>query len=291
MTGPDNPRFDYSAIIDRPALRWPGGARLALCIVPNIEFFHYGLPGTSVNERSAQFPPDVINYSWREYGSRVGVWRLMECLDAHRLRATVALNAEVCLYRARIVEEGLARGWEFMGHGMTNSRRHVGMSADEERGEIGRTLEIIGEATGRRPQGWLGPGLLETDRTLDLLAEAGVTYVCDWVADDQPFLLRSTNGPVVALPYSVDVNDIGLFLRQGLTGAEFARMLRDQFDTLYAESQRTAKVMTISLHPFLTGQPYRIAYLDRALRYILSHVGVWAATGGEIVSAYLGSPA
>jgi peptidoglycan/xylan/chitin deacetylase (PgdA/CDA1 family) len=174
-----------------------------------------------------------------------------------------------------------------MGHGTTSSRVLLGLSEDEERAEIADTLARIEQATGRRPRGWLGVGLEETMRTLDLLAEAGVEYVGDWCADDQPFPLQVARGRLVAMPYTLELNDIPLFMGQHRTGAEFYATIRDQLDTLYEEGADSGRVMAISLHPYLVGQPHRARYLDRALAYIAAHSHVWLATGSEILDAYL----
>lgn len=286
----DNPRFGYSPIVIRPPLHWPGGARLALWVVVNIEWFHYGVPGISINEKSTAYPPDVSNYAWREYGARVGVWRLMECLDPWNIRATVALNAGVCRHRKAIVDACVDRNWELMGHNMSNTRLVPQITAelgeDGERRFIAECLDLIYETSGQRPQGWLGSALAESEHTPDLLAEAGLSYLADWVADDQPFYLQTKSGPLVNVPYSLDINDIQLFLGKGFSGPEYVRIMQDQFDTLYRESERGGRVMIIPLHPFVLGQAYRIRYLGEALQYILGHEGVWPATGGEIARAY-----
>jgi peptidoglycan/xylan/chitin deacetylase (PgdA/CDA1 family) len=174
-----------------------------------------------------------------------------------------------------------------MGHGYINARRMTDLDLDEQRQTILTCVRTIKEATGRAPRGWLGPGLAETWETPALLAEAGFDYVADWVNDDQPFRLRTTAGPLVALPYSVEVNDIPAFLDQKFTGPEFVQVARDQFDTLYREGERSGQVMALALHPFLLGQASKIRYLDEILGYITRHPDVWLATGSEIVDAYL----
>jgi allantoinase len=282
----NNARYDYSAIITRPPLRWPNDARVAVWVIPNIEHFHIDRPGTALRPESAQQAPDVYNFAWRDYGLRVGIWRLMAILDKYKIRATVALNAEVCDHYPLIVQEGVKRGWEFMGHGLTNSQRLAGLSEEEERDVIARTLARIEQAVGRRPRGWLGPGLAETWRTPDLLAEAGIEYVGDWCADDQPFPMRVAQGELIAMPYTVELNDIPLFLHHHFTGQQFYEAIRDQFDVLYQEGRESGRVMAIALHPFITGVPHRAKYLDQALAYVTGHRYVWLATGSEILDAY-----
>jgi len=282
----ENPRYDFSPIVDRPPLRWPNGARVAVWVIPNVEYFEFDLPGTTFRPPPREMP-DVINYSWRDYGPRVGIWRTMDTLDRFGIRGTAALNSLVCRHHPRIVEEMLKRDWELMGHGTTNSRSIVGLSEDAERELIQSTLREIRECTGQTPRGWLSPGLGETYKTPDLLAEAGIQYVCDWVADDQPFVIKVRRGTLLAMPYTVELNDIPLFIGQNRTGQQYFETIRDQFDILYREGEANGRVMAISLHPFLVGVPHRLKYLERALEYISRHSGVWLATGGEIADSYL----
>jgi len=282
----ENPRYDYSPIIDRPPLSWPNGARVALWVIPNVEYFEFDLPATLFRPPPREMP-DVINYSWRDYGSRVGIWRMMETLDRFGVRGTVALNSLVCRHHPRITEEMLKRDWELMGHGNTNSRGIVGLTEDAERQVIESTIREIREFTGQTPRGWLGPGLGETYNTPDLLAEAGIQYVCDWVADDQPFQMKVRRGALLAMPYTLELNDIPLFIGQNRTGQQYFETIRDQFDILYREGETNGRVMAISLHPFLIGVPHRARYLEKALEYISGHSGVWLATGGEIADWYL----
>jgi allantoinase len=272
---------------EREPISWPGGARIALWVVPNIEHYAIDRPSTSIYPATSTLAPDVLNYSWRDYGPRIGIWRLMEVLDRHGIRGTVALNSDVCKVNPQIVEEGMKRDWEFMGHGINNSNLMAGLEEDAERQVIETVLGTIEQATGQRPRGWLSPALTETFNTPDLLAEAGVRYVSDWVNDDQPYPMRVRSGTLVSMPYSIEVNDIPVFLAQGQSGPEFERLLRDQFDVLYQEAANTGKVMSICLHPFLIGLPFRSLYLDRALDHIVSHDEVWLATGGEIADYYI----
>jgi peptidoglycan/xylan/chitin deacetylase (PgdA/CDA1 family) len=279
-------RRPYVPIVKRPKLEWPNGAHLAVWVVPNIEHWEAEmLTGTTISS-PAKEPPDVPNFNWREYGLRVGVFRTIDTLRRLDIKGTVALNSRVCDLYPEIMDTCLDLGWEFMGHGRTNSVGLSGMSEDDERALIPDVLATIERRTGKRPRGWLGPGLAETDRTLDLLAEAGVEYVSDWVSDDQPYPLASDHGTVIAMPYSLEMNDIGTFLRRGFTGPQYAEMLTDQFDVLYAESKRTAKVMCIATHPYITGVPFRAKHLEAALSYMRDKKRAWFATGSEILDAY-----
>src|SRR5262249_50559364 len=228
----------------------------------------------------------VINYAWRDYGIRVGLWRIADVLDSAGIRATVALNAMVCDVFPKAVEEMKRRGWEFMGHGITNSSTLANVPVSEEREVIRTTLRTIQRATGKRPRGWLGPGLTETFNTLDLLAEEEIVYVGDWNSDDQPFAMKVKKGKLFAVPYGMDINDMSLINRLGYTGEQYLRALTDQFDTLYADSENTARVMGVPLHPFLMGQPWRTPYLKKAISLFKQHERVWVSKGSQIVEAY-----
>ena len=289
--GPYGP-FPYSPIIHRPPLKWPKGERLALWVIPNIEFFSLedrvpagaGGPGTP--------PPDIPTWAARDYGNRVGVFRLMKVLDRYGIRATVALNSNLCAQHPEIIEEGKKRGWEWMGHNETNTKRLNEVLPEEERRIIHDSLATIERATGRRPAGWLGSGLQETWHTLDLLAAEGGKYVCDWTNDDQPYLMSLEGGrQLVSVPYSVELNDKPAFEWHSRTAAEFGDMIRRQFDVLYEEGAESGRVMAIALHPYLTGMPHRIGALDAALEYVCRHDGVWRATGAEIASCFLAQAA
>ena len=280
----DHHRFDYSPIIKRKPLTWPNGARVAVWIIPNIEHFEFDLPGTAL------FPlnlvPDVLNYGWRDYSVRVGVWRLMDTLDKYGVRATVALNAAVCEHYPIIIEEGKKRNWEFMGHGMTNSQLLSGLPEEEERKVIRQTIHTITQSVGRAPQGWLGPALAETFITPDLLAEEGIRYLCDWCNDDQPYAMKVKKGQLLSVPYSIELNDIPFFIGKGNSGADFLQAIKDQFDVLYEEGKTNGRVMAIALHPFIISVPYRHKYFAEALEYICRHREVWLATGSEIANWY-----
>jgi peptidoglycan/xylan/chitin deacetylase (PgdA/CDA1 family) len=282
--------FRYVPIHKRPALRWPNGARLALWVNPNIEFFRLDdvMPG-NVNERVAREHarvPNVRNWSVRDYGNRVGVWRIMKVLERYGIRASTALNSEVCEHHPEVVEEARRLHWEPIGHGETNALRINEMDPQRERDSIFAALERIEQAWGTRPVGWLGPGLAETWHTLEHLSDAGIRYVCDWVNDDQPYTMDIGRPRLVSLPYSVQTNDVPAYFDMKCSVPEFERMLRAQFDVLYREGEDSGRVMAIAVHPFVSGQPHRIGALDAALEYICSHEGVWRATGREIVEHY-----
>lgn len=277
-------RYDYSPIWDRE-FELPDDNSIALCVIPNIEHFRFDI---SYPSDSSEQVPEVKNYSWREYGVRVGIWRLMKILDKYGVRATVALNAEVCEYEPEVVKAGMERNWEFMGHGVTNSKRLNGLDEEQERKVIRESKERIAEFTGEQPKGWLSPGLVETFSTPDILAEEGFDYVCNWRNDDQPYSMNVRHGELIAMPCSAEIDDIPMLTRRNYTGPEFEQTIKDQFDVLYQESNMdgNAKVMTIEIHPYLTGQPHRSKYLDNVLEYITDHDHVWKTTLGEISEYY-----
>jgi len=280
--------FPYSPIISRPKLTWPGGAQVALWVIPNIEFFSLAEKVPLGSGGSGAPVPDVPAWSARDYGNRVGVFRLMEVLDRHGIRATVALNSDVCAHHPQIIAEGRERQWEWMGHNESNTRRLNEAPPGEEAGIIQRALATIAQATGTRPAGWLGSGLQETWETLDLLAAAGCDYVSDWTNDDQPYMMTLEGGKrLVAMPYSHEINDKPAFERAHRTADEFREMICRQFDVLYREGAQSSRMMAIAIHPYLTGVPHRIDAFDAALAYICRHERVWKATGAEIARHYL----
>ena len=282
--------FPYSAINRRPKLELPGGARVALWVVTNIEFFALDkpMPGDS-NERPKGGDPTPMVRHWaqHDYGNRVGVYRLMELLAAHGIRSTVALNSSVCDHHPQIVEDCVKLGWETVGHCRTNTERLTEVPPKLERAVIRESLDRIARATGKRPVGWLGAGLQETWNTLDHLADEGCIYVADWVNDDQPYAMDVGGRRLVSVPYSYELNDTAAIVRNKYTPGEFERMIRDQFEVLWREGAESGRVMAICLHPYITGQPHRIPALARALAHIDHFEGVWKATGEEIARHYL----
>lgn len=283
----EHTRYVYSPVIKRKNLKWPNGARVALWVCPNIEYFHIDKPiTTGISGPPSPHLPDVHAYSLRDYGSRIGVFRLMDVLDKHGIRASVMLNADVCERYPIILEEGKKRNWEWLGHGVTNNLRMIDYPPEEERNIIRQVKETITAAVGTPPKGWLGPGLAETFNTPDHLAAEGFEYLCDWCCDDQPFPMRVSHGRMIGIPYEQGVNDILVLSRWQHTPEEYLRMVRDQFDILYKEGAESGRVMCLPLHPFIIGLPFRIKYLDEALQYICSHQGVWRATGWEIADWY-----
>ena len=279
-------RIAYSAAPDRAPLKWPGGARVALWVAPNIEHYEYLPQIVRVRDPWPRTPhPDILGYGLRDYGNRVGVWRLMELFDRFQLPCTVSLSMSVLQMYPDITEAMLKRSWELMSHGLYNTRYHWGMGEAEERAAIDECQQIHRRFTGKPLAGWFSPAASNTLNTPDLVAEAGLCYLCDLYHDDQPTPIAVRAGELFSLPYSMEIND-SIAWRRGQEGAAFARKIRDEFDTLYAEGAQSGKVMNIAVHPFIMGQPHRIGHLASALEYVLGHSGVWCATGSEIIACY-----
>ncbi|MQB44609.1 polysaccharide deacetylase family protein [Rhizobium sp. ICMP 5592] len=282
----ENTLYDYSPIIDRPKIAWPNGARVAFYVGLNVEHFELGKPSTSIWQGTAHLQPDPLNHGWRDYGTRVGIWRMIESFDRHGIRPSVLLNSDVVAHYPEIIEAGRRRNWAWLAHGKTNSMLHANMAPEEERHFLTDVIDTIEHATGQRPKGWMGPGLTETFETPRILKELGLSYVLDWTADDQPFALNVSG--MISVPYSVELNDLLLFGANGLTGEQFYQTVVDQFDQLYADSASSGRVMALALHPFVVGQAFRAKYLDKALAYIAAHEGVWLTTSDEIAAHYAG---
>ncbi|OBF35523.1 polysaccharide deacetylase [Mycolicibacterium peregrinum] len=275
------PPFAYSPITERPPICWPGGARVAVYIGLNVEHFLVDRPSTSIWPGTAELTPDALNYGWWDYGARVGIWRTIDTLDRHGIRPSVLLNTAVIEHHPQIVAAGVERNWAWLAHGQTNSILHTGLAVDEERRILTSIADDIADATGRRPLGWMGPGLTETAHTPDLLAELGFHYVLDWTNDDQPYPL--TVPGMLSVPYSVELNDLLIF-GKGFTGGEFVQMVIDQYEQLHADSATSGRVMALALHPFVIGQPFRHKYFDQVLQFLAAQPDVWLTTSDEIAA-------
>ncbi len=283
-----SPRYDFEPIINRKPVPFPDGKRLAVMIYVNIEHVPFGSTALAhaVYPGTLQFSPDILNHGWRDYGNRVGLWRIMRAMDRYGFRGTVNLNSDVCREYPQIIEEGNRRRWEWCGQGDNNTSIATLMSEDEERAFIHKNLAIIEKATGKRPKGWLGMCLAESLHSPDLLAEAGIEYVSNYTHDELPVELRVKSGSLITMPYTLEINDVPAILGKGTPAETFGQMIKDQFDVLYEDAIELPRVMSISLHPFITGQPFRMKYIEQALAYIASHNAVWLTTGGEINDWY-----
>ena len=260
-------RVPYQSIVNRPPLKLPGNARVVVCNIVNVEVWE----PTGAMPRAVLSPPmgspllpDIPNWSWHEYGMRVGFWRILEALSSRNMKATFALNGATCRMYEEVCTAALHAGWEFMGHGMVQRPMH---KVEDQLAAIRETMEEIRKFTGKAPRGWESPGRTETDDTLDNLAACGIEYVADWVLDDQPVSLKSSKGTITSVPYTVELNDVVISAVQQHASDEMLKRGKAQFDRLYLDGLKTPRVMTISVHPYLSGVPHRIAYLVHA------HVG------------------
>lgn len=275
-------RIPYQAIVDRPRLRLPDGKRIAVWVIVNVEEWRIEkpMPRTVLPPPMGQpLLPDVPNWSWHEYGMRSGFWRHWKALTERDIPTTLALNGNVCNSYPRVAEAGKDAGWEPMGHGHLQGPMH---KLEDQDAEIARALDTIEGFWGKRPRSWESPGLTETEETLDLLAKHGIEYVADWVIDDLPQDIATPFGDITTIPYTVETNDIAVYALQGHESDVFLKRGCDQFDRLYSEGADNARVMAISVHPYITGVPHRIRYLEELLDYVGSHEGVAWMTASQI---------
>lgn len=279
-------RIPYQALFDRPKLHLPDGNRMAVWVIVNVEEWRIErpMPRTVLSPPMGQpLLPDVPNWAWHEYGMRAGFWRQHAALTARDIPVTLAINGNVCSSYPRVAEAALHAGWEFMGHGHLQGPMH---KLDDQRQAIADAMSAIERFSGSRPRSWESPGLTETEETLDLLREAGVEYVADWVIDDLPQDIETPFGPITTIPYTVEVNDITVYALQHHDSEVFLTRGKRHFDRLYAESAENARVMAISVHPYITGVPHRIAALEDLLDYVGGHAGVAWMTASEIGDWY-----
>lgn len=281
-------RHTYSAIVDRPALKLPDDGRIMVWTIVNLEVWDIARP---MARQVLPAPtgqvllPDVPNWSWHEYGMRVGVWRFFDLYKRLGIRPTLSINARVCLDYERVAAQARDTGWEFMGHAYEQMPIH---KVEDQAGMIHRSMDVLETFSGKRPLGWLGPGLTQTYETPELLAEAGVKYIGDWVYDDEPTVIATQKGPLVTLPYTVELNDIPMMVVQHHESGYWAQRCKDQFDRLWQEGAERPRVMAIAIHPYISGQPHRIKYLEEVYAHINGHAGVKHWNGAEIYQWYNG---
>ena len=287
MSLPPN-RVDYMPIVDRPIIKWPDNARVAFWVSPNVEHYEYLPENQGVRNPWPRTPyPDVQQYSYRDYGNRVGFWRMLEVLDKHNIKCCVSLNLAVLEHFPEIAKAMTERDYDYMSHGIYNTRYLYTYDETAEREFYKDNIETLKLHTGKQLKGMLGPAISGSINTPDLMAEAGLIYHTDWMHDDQPVPIKVNSGKLISVPYSIELNDSSMMRDHHYEGDYFARICKAQFDQLYKEGQESGRVMCIALHPFLIGQPHRVKYLDDILGYIMSHEGVWQTTADEIAEYYL----
>jgi peptidoglycan/xylan/chitin deacetylase (PgdA/CDA1 family) len=277
-------RYNYSSIHHRPGYDWPGGRRLALYLAINLEHFAFG-EGLGAELAPGGPQPDVLNYAWRDWGNRVGVWRLIDLFDSLMLPASVPVNSAIYAHCPSVMAAFRARGDEVVAHGRTNAERQGVLDTDSEARLIGETTRSIEAAEGDRPRGWLGPWISESHATPDLLAAAGYDYLLDWCMDDQPIWMRTATGRILSVPYPQELNDIPAIIARKDSPSAFADSIVDAFDELREQSNAAPLVMGIALHPYIIAQPHRLRPLRRALTHIARHrESIWITTSGAIAA-------
>ncbi|WP_439124560.1 polysaccharide deacetylase family protein [Marivita sp.] len=288
---PTHDRYDYSAITDRPDYDWPGGKRLAVYIGLNLEHFAFG-EGLGAELAPGGPQPDVLNYAWRDYGNRVGAWRMLDLFSALNMPASVLANSVMYDYAPDLMAAFSARGDEIVGHGRTNSERQSVLSLEDEETLIKEATGILTEAEGKAPKGWLSPWIAESRVTPDLLKKAGYTYTLNWCMDDQPVWMRTKHGPILSIPYPQEANDIPSIVARKDGACAFADIIIDTFDEMLEQSVQQPLVMGIALHPYLVGHPYRLRHLRRALQHICAHRDdIWFTQAGAIYDFCADHPA
>lgn len=288
---PSHSRYDYSAIRHRPVYDWPNGKRLAVYVAINLEHFAFG-EGLGAELAPGGPQPDVLNYAWRDWGNRVGVWRLIDLFDSLSLPVSVLVNSSIYSHCPTVMDAFRARGDEVVGHGRTNSERQGVLDRASEARLIAETTQAIEAAEGQRPRGWLGPWISESHATPDLLAEAGYTYLLDWCMDDQPVWMRAGGGRILSVPYPQELNDIPAVVARKDSPAAFADSMVESFDELTEQARAAPLVMGIALHPYVIAHPHRLRPLRRALAHIAQHRStVWVTTAGAIAAHAAALPA
>ncbi|MCC7426639.1 MAG: polysaccharide deacetylase family protein [Alphaproteobacteria bacterium] len=288
--GMDHDRYDWSMLHRRKPVVWPNGAKVALWVTVGLQFFPlnqkgkpFRAPGSLTNAY-----PDLRHYTLRDYGNRVGIYRLMELFRALGIPATAAVNAAVAERYPSLIRDVVAEAWEIIAHGRDmDTIHHAGMAEAEEAAIVKETLSTLRGVSGLKVAGWLSPAQSESWNTPDLVAAEGVEYICDWVNDDLPYAFRTKAGTIHSMPHPIDLDDYSVLIQNHHSDAEFAEQIRDQFAVMQAESERHGgRVMAIALHPWVVGQPYRMKTLSEALGWIVRQKGVWPATGAEILAAF-----
>ena len=279
-------RYGYSAIVHRPNYDWPQGRRLAVYIGLNLEHFAFG-EGLGAELAPGGPKPDVLNYAWRDYGNRVGVWRLLALFESLGLPVALLVNSTLYDYCPEVIAAFRDRNDEIVAHGRTNAERQSTLSEADETVLIRETTDTITQHEGQSPQGWLGPWIAQSALTPDLLQEMGYTYLLDWCCDDQPIWFKTRQGRILAVPYPQEINDIPAIAVRRTSASNFADMIIDQYDEMKQQSQEQPLVYGIALHAYIVGQPFRLRHLRRALTHIAQDAAqhgdiVWLAHPGQI---------
>ena len=281
---PQHSRYDYVPLPERKDYSWPGGKRLAFTVTTNIEWFAFGA-GLGHDPAKTGEPQTQRNYSWRDYGNRIGVWRLFDLLDELKLPAGHCTNSLVYHYAPQITDAIRKRGDEVVAHGRTNAENLRGMWQPDEERILREVTDTIARAEGRPPRGWFGAGAYETANTPDLLKELGYRYVMDWPMDDQPVWLRTRSGPILSVPYPIETDDAQEIIHRRHGARAFADVVVDQFDEMIEQCRDQPLVMNVSVHPYVFGQPFRVRALRRALEHCRRHANadrVWWCKPGQI---------
>lgn len=280
-------RITYSPISSRAPLKLPDCKRMAVWVIVNVEEWDINqtMPRTVLTPPAGGSPmPDIPNWAWHEYGNRVGFWRMLKVFDDFKIPAALAINGSAIAAYPQISDAAKARNWEFMGHGFTQRNMQ---KVENEQDDIRKTADVIEAATGKRPRGWLGPGLTESWNTPDLLKQEGYEYVCDWVLDDQPVWLKTTTSPIVNIPYTQECNDVAMMLIQHHKASEYYDRAIDQFEQIYEDSAESARIMALVVHPYIMGAPHRLKHFRRIFETIQQKTDVAFMTGEQILDWYL----
>lgn len=284
--------YDFRPYRDRPKLEWPNGKKVAVWVSPNLEFYEIDPPANPYRKSWTKPHPDIVPYGHRDYANRIGHWRMAEVMEKHGFKGSVSLSVALCQHHPDVVANANELGWEFFSHGIYNTRYCYGMDEAQERAIIEDSISTVREATGQTIRGWLAPALTYTPRTLDLIAEYGMTYTCDLYHDDQPAPVHVKSGRLVSMPYSIEVNDHYGFFVYNMSPREYADTLIRQYERLAAEGEATGStVMCIPLHSYLIGQPHRIGPFEEVLKHIAADDRAWITRSGEIAEHFLSSGA
>ncbi|MEZ6022157.1 MAG: polysaccharide deacetylase family protein [Hyphomonadaceae bacterium] len=286
MTAPDPKLYDFLPYRGRPKIEWPDGKTVAVWVAPNIEFYELDPPANPHRKAWPKPAPDVVGYSHRDFGNRVGHWRMAEVMEKHGFKGSVSLSMAMCQHHPEIIEHANKLGWEFFSHGIYNTRYTYGMDEAQERAIIEDSIKTVRDATGQTIKGWLAPALTHTKRTMDLLAEYGMAYTCDLYHDDQPTPLHVKTGKLISIPYSLEINDHYGFFIYNMSPRQYADTIIRQFERLAAEGAESGTVMCIPLHAYLIGQAHRIGPFEEALSHIAADGRAWITRACDIADHF-----